>query len=296
MKPEGGPVLAVLGAVNVDLVVSGAPLPVAGQTVTGGTFAQHQGGKGGNQATAAARALGHEGALVWMLGAVGEDQLGVAALEALRRDGVRTDHVLVAPNARTGVALIAVDLDGENQISVAPGANATLEPAHVLEALEQSGPHVLLVSLEVPEQAVRAALEWSRDRGVSTVLNPAPPHGWARELLALATFLTPNEHERSALGEIPSEVVVIETRGAVGAVIDRDGARSHVSAPSVSVVDTTGAGDCFNGVLAGRLAEGCALEDAVADAVTAASISVSVAGAREGMPTSSQIQAARSRP
>jgi ribokinase len=296
VRVKRDPVLAVLGAINIDLVVSGAPLPVAGQTVTGGTFAQHQGGKGGNQAVAAARALGPTGGTVWMLGAVGEDQLGVAALEALHRDAVQTDRVLVAPNIGTGVALIAVGPDGENQISVASGANGALEPAHVVEALDQLNPHVVLVSLEVPERVARTALEWSRDRGIPTVMNPAPPQGWARDLLAFATYVTPNEHERKALGEIRPGIVVVETRGAEGAVIDRDDGRTHVPAPSVDVVDTTGAGDCFNGVLAARLAEGHTLEEAVADAVVAASISVSVAGAREGMPTSVQIQAERDRP
>ena len=136
MKVEGAPIVAVLGAINVDLVVSGAPLPGPGETVTGGTFAQHHGGKGGNQAVRG-RAV-HRGARtipprrsadrVWMLGAVGDDQLGVAALEALRANDVRTDHVVVTADAPTGVALIAVGIDGENQISVAPGANATLEP------------------------------------------------------------------------------------------------------------------------------------------------------------------------
>lgn len=289
MKVEGGSVLAVIGAINVDLVVSGVPLPVAGQTVTGGTFAQHQGGKGGNQAVAAARAFGR-GKIVWMVGAVGDDQLGVAALEALRLEGVRTDHVLVAPDAGTGVALIAVAPDGENQISVAPGANGTLEPAYVVAALERLEPHVLLVSLEVPERAVRAALEWSRVHAVPTVLNPAPPHRWARDLVALATYLTPNEHERDALGEILSGVVVIETRGAEGAVIDLAGERTPVPAPSVDVVDTTGAGDCFNGVLAARLAEGRDLIDAVRDGVVAAALSVEVAGAREGMPDDDAIR------
>ena len=296
MRVESGRIVVVLGAINVDLVVSGAPLPVAGQTVSGGTFAQHQGGKGGNQAVAAARALGSKGKLIWLLGAVGNDQLGVAAIEALRGDGVQTDHIFIAPDIGTGVALIAVGPDGENQISVAPGANGALEPAHVVEALEHLKPHVLLASLEVPERAARAALEWSHDHAVLTVLNPAPPHRWARDLVRLATYITPNEHEREALGEIPAGVVVIETRGAKGAVIDRDGAQEHVPAPSVDVVDTTGAGDCFNGVLAARLTEGRSLEDAVADAVFAASISVVVAGAREGMPTSSSIQATREQP
>ena len=130
MKAEGAPIVAVLGAINVDVVVSGAPLPGPGQTVTGGVFAQHHGGKGGNQAVAAARAIqrgavltntGGPRAGVWMLGSVGDDQLGVAALEALRANDVQTDHVVVTPDAPTGVALIAVGVDGENQISVAPG-------------------------------------------------------------------------------------------------------------------------------------------------------------------------------
>ena len=290
MKVEAGSVLAILGAINVDLVVSGAPLPRAGETVTGGVFGQHQGGKGGNQAVAASRALGRMRERVWMLGAVGDDHLGVAALEALRRDGVQTDLVLVAPDSGTGVALIAVGPDGENQISVAPGANSALEPANVVEALERLQPYVLLASLEVPERTVRAALEWSRDHTVPTVLNPAPPHPWARELVALATYVTPNEHERQALGDIPSGVVVIETRGAAGAVIDREDARTDFPAPTVDVVDTTGAGDCFNGVLAARLTEGRDLLDAVRDGVVAATLSVQVPGARDGMPDGDAIR------
>ena len=292
MKVAGGLALAVIGGINVDLVVSGAPLPVAGQTVSGGTFAQHQGGKGGNQAVAAARALGRTGGMVWMLGAVGDDQLGIAALEALRDDGVHTDHVLVAANAQTGVALIAVGPDGENQISVAPGANESLGSSDVVRALELIEPHALLASLEAPGRAVRAALEWCRDRAVPTVLNPAPPHRWARDLVALPTYLTPNEHEREALGEIPSGVVVIETRGAAGAVLDRDGSRTQIPAPTVRVIDTTGAGDCFNGVLAAGLAEGRDLIDALRDGVVAAALSVRVAGARNGMPDRDAIRTA----
>ncbi len=289
MRAEDAPILAVLGGINVDLVVSGAPLPVAGQTVTGGTFAQHHGGKGGNQAVAAAR---YGGADVWMLGAVGDDQLGLAALEALRENEIETDHVVVTPGAPTGVALIAVAPDGENQISVAPGANDTLGPEHVAVALESLRPNVLLVSLEVPEPNARAALEWGRDHDVAIVMNPAPPHAWARDLLAFSTYVTPNQHEREALGAIPSGVVVIETRGADGAVIDRDGVREHVPAPFVDVVDTTGAGDCFNGVLTAGLADGLPLEPAVRRAVVAASLSVTRPGARGGMPSRAEIEAA----
>jgi ribokinase len=303
MRVEGPPIVAVLGAINVDLVVSGAPLPGPGQTLTGGTFGQHHGGKGGNQAVAAARAIARGAvisafhgpqAAVWMLGSVGDDQLGVAALEALRANGVQTDHVVVTPDAPTGVALIAVGIDGENQISVAPGANATLEPIDVVGALETLMPHVVLVSLEVPEQTARAALEWSRDHGVTTILNPAPPQPWARDLLELATYATPNVHEREALGTIPAGVVVIETRGPDGAVIRKpDGSEEQFPAPSVPVVDTTGAGDCFNGVLAAGLAWGTEPSAAVQDAVLAASVSVGTAGAREGMPDIEAISEAR---
>jgi ribokinase len=303
MRVEGGPFVAVLGAINVDLVVSGAPLPGPGETVTGGTFAQHHGGKGGNQAVAAARAIrrgamlsvaNRPGVGVWMLGAVGDDQLGVSALEALRENDVRTDHVVVTPGAPTGVALIPVAPGGENQISVAPGANDTLQPEDVVDALDSLMPHVLLVSLEIPERTARAAVRWGRDHDVTTVLNPAPPRPWAKDLAAISTYVTPNEHEREALGAVPSDVVVIETRGADGAVIHHpEGADEHAPAPPSPVVDTTGAGDCFNGVLAAGLAWGTELAAAVQDAVLAASLSVGRAGAREGMPDNQAIGEAR---
>ena len=305
MRVEGGPIVAVLGAINVDLVVSGASLPGPGETVTGGTFAQHQGGKGGNQAVAAARAIRRGAVLsianrpragVWMLGAVGDDQLGVSALEALRESDVQTDHVVVTSGAPTGVALIPVAPGGENQISVAPGANDTLQAEDVVDALESLLPHVLLVSLEIPERTARAAVRWSHDHDVTTVLNPAPPRPWAKDLAALSTYVTPNEHEREALGAVPSDVVVIETRGAEGAVIlHPDGAEEQVPAPPSPVVDTTGAGDCFNGVLAAGLAWGVELTAAVHDAVLAASMSVGTAGAREGMPDNETMTEARER-
>jgi ribokinase len=302
---EGSPIVAVLGAINVDLVVSGSLLPRPGETVTGGVFAQHHGGKGGNQAIAAARAIRRGATLtlasrsragVWMLGAVGDDQLGVSALEALRENDVQTDHVVVTPGAPTGVALIAVGPDGENQISVAPGANDTFDPKDVVDALESLRPHVLLVSLEVPERTARAAMGWGHDHDVTTVLNPAPTRRWANDLAGLSTFVTPNEHEREALGAIPPDVVVIETRGAEGALIHHgDGTQESIPAPTVPVVDTTGAGDCFNGVLASGLAWGTELAAAVRDAVLAASLSVGTAGAREGMPDVQQIRDARER-
>jgi ribokinase len=286
------PSLAVLGAINVDLVVSGAPLPRPGETVTGGKFSRHDGGKGGNQAVAAARSAEID---VWMLGAVGDDEFGAGALRALADDGVLTDLVLVT-RSPTGVALIAVDPDAENQISVAPGAGLEVTGELVTAALDRIGPRLVLASLEVGERAVTSALAWSHEHGVTTILNPAPWQPWAEGLVATATYVTPNELEREVMGPIPPGVVVIETRGAEGVVIDRDGTIEPVPAPVVEVVDTTGAGDCFNGVLAAALASGRPLTDAVTDGVIAATLSVRVRGAREGMPDAAAIAGWRASP
>jgi ribokinase len=283
-----GPIVAVLGAINVDLVVSGAPLPRPGETVTGGSFAQHHGGKGGNQATAAARALAGDGRVV-MISAVGDDDLGTSARAALESEGIETAHVATS-DAPTGVALIVVDARGENQISVAPGANEAMEAAHAVGALTSARPQVLLMSLEIPEQAARAAARWCSDHDVPVLLNPAPIRTWSHEVLALATWATPNELELAALGAASTGATIVETRGADGAVIHAD-LPVHVAAPAVDAVDTTGAGDCFNGVLAAGLAEGLGLEDATRRAVAAAARSVTAPGARNGMPRRSEILA-----
>jgi ribokinase len=299
--------LAVIGAINVDLVVSGAALPRAGETVAGGVFTQHEGGKGGNQAVAAARVLRPEAdptpdasrppdPRVVMVGAVGDDPaLGVAALDALRRDLVETSDVLIVPGVSTGVALIAVDPGGENQISVAPGANAHLPPEHVVHVLERRAPNIVLASLEVPAAAVRAAVGWASERGTPFVLNPAPAGGTASEIATEATYVTPNASELERLGPLPPDVVVIETRGALGALIHAEGERIAIPAPPVVAVDTTGAGDCFNGVFAAGLLEGRPLEEAVHRAVVAAALSVRERGAREGMPDPRQIDRMLSR-
>jgi ribokinase len=280
----------VVGAINVDLVVAGAPLPAPGETVTGGTFAQHQGGKGGNQSVAAARALGG-GPGVVMVGAVGNDALGHDALDALRAEGVATS-VVIRPGVPTGVALICVGPDGENQISVAPGANAELTSSDVRSALGQVHEvGVMLLSLEVPRGAVEAAADWARDRAVPLVLNPAPVQPWVADVARLATYVTPNEHEREALGVLPEGVVVVETLGEEGVAIHRGSAVERVEAPRVEAVDTTGAGDCFNGVFAAGLVEGLEAAAAARRAAAAAALSVTKPGAREGMPSRSDLEA-----
>ena len=288
------PVLAVLGAINVDLVVSGGALPGPGETVVGGTFAEHQGGKGGNQAVAAARALGDTGRVA-MIGSVGGDAFGAAARSTLEDEGIDVRWVAVDPEAATGVALIAVDAAGENQISVAPGTNAGIEASAVTSALDAIAPAVVLASLEVPADAVRAAGAWCRAHEVPFVLNPAPAGEEAAGLATLADYLTPNDGELAALGGIdalPPGVVVVESRGAGGVRVHQGGGSRDIASPPVDAVDTTGAGDCLNGVLAASLAEGRPLDEAVTRAVTAAALSVTVAGARDGMPRRGAIDAA----
>jgi ribokinase len=281
--------VVVIGAINVDLVVSGAPLPAPGQTVTGGVFAQHHGGKGGNQAVAASRALGGQG--VVLVGTVGNDALGHDALEALRAEGVATS-VAMRPGVPTGVALICVGPDGENQISVAPGANTELTAADVTSAFGQVHEiGVVLASLEVSQAAVRAAAAWCSEHETPLIVNPAPVQPWVADVALLATYVTPNEHEREALGSLPEGLVVVETRGRDGALIHWDGEEERVAAPRVQAVDTTGAGDCFNGVFAAGLAEGLEVSAAVQRATAAATLSVTKVGAREGMPTREELDA-----
>lgn len=293
------PSLVVVGAVNVDLVVRGVPLPAPGQTVTGGVFERHHGGKGGNQAVAAARALrgGSLDGAVRLVGAVGDDDIGTDALEALQAEGVDVSRVRIARGVATGVALIIVDEHGENQIAVAPGANATPTPEGVDSALDDLDVRcVVLASLEVPLDAVRRAAERCRQAGGTFVLNPAPASAEAASLLPLANVVSPNESELRLLGEDAESIRakhrdlhVILTVGSRGAVVDGG---QTVPAPKVEAVDATGAGDCLNGVLAAGLLERCPLQEAVARAVTAASISVTRPGARSGMPTREEIDSA----
>lgn len=302
------PMLVVLGAVNVDLVVRGAALPAPGETVVGGVFGRHQGGKGGNQAVAAARALrgGPADGAVVLLGAVGEDELGRDALAALSAEGVDVRSTKVVNGVATGVALIVVDDAGENQIAVAPGANARIEPSDVDAALEGLGAgSVVLASLEVPLAAVRRTAERCRDLGARFVLNPAPAVPGAADLLPFASVVTPNEGELTALAgaEVGPDAAsalarrhpglrVIVTRGADGATLTDEAGERSFPAPTVPVTDTTGAGDAFNGALAAALLEGRPVEEAVARAVAAAGLSVTEPGAREGIPTREAIERA----
>jgi ribokinase len=279
----------VVGSVNVDLVVSAATLPRPGETVAGGTFERHGGGKSANQAVAAARL----GANVRMVGAVGDDDLGAEALALLEAEGIDVSAVGRLEGSATGVALIVVDAAGENQIAVASGANNELKPAAVEAALADAEPGgVVLIGLEVPDAPVLAAARAARAAGLQVVLNPAPARPLPDELLALGPVLTPNEPEAAALsGEADPDAAaralthrtgapVVVTIGPAGALLADGDALERIPAPKVEAVDTTGAGDAFNGALAAALAGGAGVADAVRTAISAAADSVTRPGAR----------------
>ncbi len=284
--------VCVVGSVNVDLVVRVDHLPAPGETVLGGRFSTHDGGKGANQAVAAARA----GAGVTLIGAVGSDEHGRRALEALRAEGLDLDRVRRADTEQTGVALIVVGPRGENQIAVAPGANHAWQLDHEDRA-RIAACDVLLTNHEVPADVVAEALHVAHGAGVRAILNPAPARALSSEILALGPILTPNEHElvvaignddtQAALEELTARHAgpIVVTQGAAGALVVDDGREERFAGHAVdAVVDTTGAGDTFNGVLAAWLAGGSSLADAVRAANLAASMSVGTAGARDGMP------------
>jgi ribokinase len=284
--------VVVIGSVNVDLVVATERLPAPGETVLGGRFSVHQGGKGANQAVAAARA----GARVLMVGAVGTDEHGNHAIADLEAEGVDISRVRRADTEPTGVALIVVGARGENQIAVAPGANSTLELTDDDRGLIAAA-DVLLAGHEVPAAPVLEALRAARDGGTRSILNPAPARGLPAEVLALGPILTPNEHELTvaigdddpvaALEELAARNAgpVIVTQGPAGAILADGSRRERFGGhAAVEVVDTTGAGDTFCGVLAAWLATGATLEDGIRAANAAASLSVTAAGARSGMP------------
>jgi ribokinase len=305
----GSLTVVVVGAINVDFVVAAPRLPGPGETVVGGGLRTYGGGKGANAAVAAARA----GASVRLIGAVGADDTGAAALAELGDEGVDVSDVAVLADESTGVALIVVDDRGENQIAVGAGANAAITADHVRRCVRDALPSAgcVLVSTEIPAGAVAAAVEEATAANVVCVLNPAPVLPVVSELLGLGPIVTPNGSELrdlvAQLGEASSESVVgdaaqivtrshqpvVVTQGGEGVlVLGTDLVARRVPAPPVVARDTTGAGDTFNGVLAARLANGDDLATAVPFAVAAASLSVTQVGARGGMPTASEIAAA----
>jgi len=288
-EPEMSPVMSarvvVIGSANVDLVWHGERLPAPGETVTDGEFMQVLGGKGANQAAAAAML----GAAVHFVGCVGADDHGRSVRADLEARGIDCTALATTADAPTGVALITVDARGENAIAVAPGANRAVTTEAAVGAIRAGD--VVLCSLEIPVETVEAAVAASVACGATVIVNPAPPRA-----APAGSILTPNQHECERLGGIDHLLerapAVIVTLGAAGVALYRAGRDARTQAAyAVEVVDTTGAGDAFNGALAWSLAGGKPLDDALPLAAAAGALACRAVGARASLATAAEVYA-----
>lgn len=300
------PQIVVIGSLNADLVQNVERLPKPGETIVGGSLETFSGGKGANQAVAA----GRMGASVQMIGQVGRDSLASLLLESLLAAGVNTDSVGVSDCA-TGAAVILVLPDGENVIVIAPGANATVSPELATERLSvlQEGSYVLS-QLEIPLESVDTSLAVAKQRGGTTILDPAPARQLDPELLSNVDYLTPNETEtQTLLGEpaLPMDTdtdveaaarrilalgpkAAVLKLGARGCLIATERNTVRVPGFPVDAVDTTAAGDVFNGAFATALAEGLAVTKAARFANAAAALSVTRPGAQNSVPSRERVE------
>lgn len=292
--------ILVIGSSNTDMVIKTKKMPVPGETVLGGTFLLNPGGKGANQAVAATRL----GGKVTFVMKRGNDLFGNQTVGLLMREGIDTENIIKDPELPSGVALITVDSNGENSIVVAPGANGNLQPGDLPPDLfDCSRYEILLLQLEIPMETVEYSAVKASQCGMKVIINPAPApiQPLSDKLLENTWLLTPNEHEAEAISGLPildeesadaaaTEIInkgaknVIITFGAKGAYVKSKGFTGMVSGFRVKAIDTTAAGDVFNGALAVALAEGKELHDAVKFANKAASISVTRMGAQTSAP------------
>ncbi|MET8325996.1 ribokinase [Streptomyces sp. NPDC005181] len=291
--------IAVLGSTNMDLVAYVARAPERGETVTGREFRTIPGGKGANQAVAAARAGGD----VLMIGAVGDDAYGVRLRAELEHAGIDTD-LLHTAEGHSGTAHIVVDDAGGNAIVVIPGANGTVHTLGPGEMAAIAGADLLLLQLELPLSAVIEGARAAHAQGVRTILTPSPVQPLPDELFDTVDLLIPNEHEAASLSgktephaaaeillrHVPEVVITLGSKGCLYAA--RGSETVHFPAPEVTAVDTTGAGDTFVGALAVALGEGRAVPEALAWASVAAALCVQKPGASTSMPYRSEIDAA----
>ncbi len=302
--------ILVIGSLNADLVVRAPRFPAPGETIRGEDLVTVPGGKGANQAVAAARL----GADVAMIGRVGADSFGASLVENLKQNHVDATHVTRDISAATGTAVIVVDSHGQNSIVLSPGANAKVKPADVEPASfsdpsADSGQRVklLLLQLEIPVETVIHAARLAKQNGVRVLLNPAPARQLPDELLSNSDYLLPNETELSLLThQAVSDMASVETAarslvtrgaknvivtlGANGALIVSKDAIKHIPSFKVNVVDTTAAGDAFIGGFAVALLNGKSLEDAVQYACACGALAVTKFGAQPSLPTKQEVE------
>lgn len=295
--------ITIIGSSNTDMVVKAARLPAPGETILGGTFGTFPGGKGANQAVAAARL----GGSIIFVGKRGADSFGTETEAQLRNEGIDTTHFTPHPYLPSGVALITINDGGENCIVVASGANAALTTDDVDAAannIAQSS--IVLLQLETPLATIQHAVSIAKLASVTVILNPAPAQYLPPSLLQGLTLITPNETEAEILTGIPITNIasakkaaislqekgvqsIIITLGADGALLYHEGVFTKIDGVPVKAVDTTAAGDVFNGALAVGLAEGQSLEEAARIACRAAAISVTRMGAQSSAPTKNEL-------
>jgi len=294
--------ILVAGTINTDLVVRTRRAPEAGETVTGLSFAVYGGGKGANQAVAAARA----GGTVFMLSGVGDDDFGRQRLADLEAESVVTTSVVTTDRAASGVASITLDELGQNRIAYVPGAGWEVDSADAIAALDEVQPEFVLSTLELRHDTLAALFQQSKARGIALICNGTPEPAEGRNLIPLADVLIVNEQEASelageserdwtkvaqTLAELGPRIVIV-TLGADGALVWADGSIEQLPTVPVEVVDTTGAGDAFCGAFASFYSENGDPSAAARKAVVAGSLSVTRAGAQPSMPTVDEIESA----
>ncbi|MEP7374318.1 MAG: ribokinase [Chitinophagaceae bacterium] len=294
--------IIVIGSANTDMVVKSKKLPLPGETILGGTFFMNAGGKGANQAVAAARLGGN----VTLVTKVGNDIFGKQTIEGLKKENINTDYVFVDEETPSGTALIMVNEEGENCIVVAPGANAKLLPGDIGQIRSIADAEIILMQLEIPMETIEAVAKLVKMNQQKLIINPAPAQPLSDELLNGLFLLTPNETEAFLLTGIKvdnettaSEAAniflskgvqnVIITLGKQGAYFQNNNIELKVDAPLVQAMDTTAAGDTFSGALTVAIMEKMEWKDAIQFAVRAASISVTRMGAQASVPYRNEI-------
>lgn len=295
--------ILVVGSSNTDMVIKTLHFPSPGETILGGRFLMNAGGKGANQAVAAARL----GGVVTFVGKIGDDIFGKQAVQQLEDEGINVDFVAVDHGNPSGVAMITVDRKGENSIVVAPGSNGTLNPEDFNKALpELTDAEFVLMQLEIPIPTVEYIARIAAQKQKKVILNPAPAAALSDELLQNLYIITPNETEAELLTQIKISdeqsalkaaeslhekgvEIVIVTMGAAGAFVLINGESELIKAPKVEAHDTTAAGDTFNGALVVALSEGKTIQESIAFANRAAAISVTRIGAQSSVPFRKEI-------